>query len=377
MGVRMKSNAPTGRRKLAKKEGDEGDGGGITSEENTMLVELHVHLDGSAKSSTVWDLGQKKGINLPGKNFEEFKDYVTSLEASNLPKILSTFGVFMPTLAGDGEAIKRIAYELCEYEAKQGVAYFEARYSPHLLANCDVSLEWGQKAGQLRPRDVVEYVNKGLQEGCRDFGIKGNTILCCIRHKPEWSAEVLTLCREFQDNPNVGIDIAAYECVPSDPLHIQIYQEAARCGVHRTAHAGESTSSESVLEAIDKMSVDRIGHGYKVLEDDQLYERVKSLNTHFEVSLTSSYYTGVCQDYVNHPVKRFAMDDVNFSLSTDDPGIFLNTLDDEFSIAYNKLGLNEMQMTKLTFNAAKSSFLPPGEKQDLLDNLRRVYKIPI
>lgn len=46
---------------------------------------------------------------------------------------------------GDREAVRRIAYELVETKAKEGVAYVEIRYSPHLLANCSVSpIPWGQ-----------------------------------------------------------------------------------------------------------------------------------------------------------------------------------------------------------------------------------------
>lgn len=46
---------------------------------------------------------------------------------------------------GDREAVRRIAYELVETKAKEGVIYVEVRYSPHLLANCRVDpIPWGQ-----------------------------------------------------------------------------------------------------------------------------------------------------------------------------------------------------------------------------------------
>ena len=47
---------------------------------------------------------------------------------------------------GDREAIKRIAYEFVETKSKEGVVYVEVRYSPHLLANCQVEpIPWNQK----------------------------------------------------------------------------------------------------------------------------------------------------------------------------------------------------------------------------------------
>ncbi|XP_077987171.1 adenosine deaminase-like [Glandiceps talaboti] len=338
-------------------------------------VELHVHLDGAIRPRTVWDQAQKRGLPTPGNTYEEFYQHLKNLEPSNLPKILETFVTFLKPVIGDREGLKKIAYELCEFQAQNGIVYFEARYSPHFLANCDVALEWGQEAGDVRVRDVIRCINEGLQEGCEKFGVKAKSILCCIRHRPEWSAEVLSLCREFQDSGVVGMDIAGYEIVPSDPLHIQAFQEAARCGVHRTAHAGESTSAASVVEAVDQMRVERIGHGCTVLEDDSLYQRIRQMDTHFEVSLVSNYYTGACKDYSSHHARRFAADDVNFSLNTDDPGVFLTTIHDEFDIARNKVGLSEEQLIKTTFNAARSSFLPEGEKKELIDQLKKSYQI--
>lgn len=42
--------------------------------------------------------------------------------------------------------MERIAYELVEMKAKEGVIYVEVRYSPHLLANCNVQpITWNQK----------------------------------------------------------------------------------------------------------------------------------------------------------------------------------------------------------------------------------------
>ena len=85
---------------------------------------------------------------------------------------------------GDRPSLERIAYELCEDKAKEGVVYFEARFSPHFLADKDVPLVWGQKPGEMGAREVVAAVSAGLQRGCNDFGVKARLILCAIRDKP-------------------------------------------------------------------------------------------------------------------------------------------------------------------------------------------------
>ena len=80
-----------------------------------------------------------------------------------------------------------MAYEFCEDIANNGVMYCETRYCPHLLASCAVNdVQYGKDHGSdnVSPRDVVKCVNKGIERGCEDFGVKVKTILTCMRHKP-------------------------------------------------------------------------------------------------------------------------------------------------------------------------------------------------
>ena len=65
---------------------------------------------------------------------------------------------------GDLTVIKRIAVEFCEDEARNGVCYVEARFSPHLKV-CPNSPE-------VTPRHIVQAVLDGFKEGEEKFGIK-------------------------------------------------------------------------------------------------------------------------------------------------------------------------------------------------------------
>lgn len=75
------------------------------------------------------------------------------------------------------EAIERVSYELCEDEAKEGVAYFEARYSPHLWSSDG---KGGGTNQRVIPDQVVEAVTRGLERGEVDFKVKARQILCSI-----------------------------------------------------------------------------------------------------------------------------------------------------------------------------------------------------
>ena len=119
------------------------------------------------------------------------------------------------------EAIERMSYEFCEYQAKEGVIYAEARYCPHLLMPHiigDSKVDFLEKTNmvadgspQISPELIVKAVNQGLEKGQKDFPIIVRTILSCIRGKPEWSQEILDLCIQFKGSGVVGIDIAGDE----------------------------------------------------------------------------------------------------------------------------------------------------------------------
>ena len=67
---------------------------------------------------------------------------------------------------GDVAVTRRMAVEFCEDQAANGVAYTEARFSPHLMASAEVGAE-----------EMLRAALEGFREGEQKFGTKvGNTI---------------------------------------------------------------------------------------------------------------------------------------------------------------------------------------------------------
>uniref|UniRef100_A0A8C7AVP9 Adenosine deaminase n=1 Tax=Neovison vison TaxID=452646 RepID=A0A8C7AVP9_NEOVI len=319
-------------------------------------VELHVHLDGAIKPETILYYGRKRGIALPAETVEELRDIIGMDKPLSLPDFLAKFNYYMPTIAGCREAIQRIAYEFVEMKAEEGVVYVEVRYSPHLLANSKVEpIPWNQPEGDLTPDEVVALVSQSLQKGERDFGVKVRSILCCLRHQPCWSSEVVELCKKYRHQSVVAVDLAGDETIQGSSLF---------------------PGHMKAFEAVDTLKTERLGHGYHTLEDEALYARLLQENMHFEVCPWSSYLTGAWKSDTEHPVVRFKQDEANYSLNTDDPLIFKSTLETDYQMTKQSMGFTEEEFKRLNINAAKSSFLPEDEKQQLLDLLYKAYGMP-
>jgi len=336
-------------------------------------VELHVHLDGAINHSTIWELLKKKNLPLPKSgSYQDFLDSVIVKTPDSLLSFLKGFSIFLPAIVGDLDAIERMSYEFCEYQSKEGVIYAEPRYCPHLLIPHildDVEFlshnnSWtSDPSHKISTNDVVEAVNRGLKRGQEDFGIVTRTILSCIRGKPEWSEEILNLCIKYRNSGVVGIDIAGDEAGEVtikdeeqegrmlDKEDIAVFEKAAELGIHRTVHAGEAGPAKMVMKAIDILKAERIGHGYRVLENEESYKYCLEKKIHFECCPTSSILTGsvnLNQTPV-HPIMRFAKDQASFSVNTDDPTVTNTKLNDEYSLL-ETWGLTEKQLQQCVRN---------------------------
>ncbi|CAG2066898.1 unnamed protein product, partial [Timema podura] len=238
--------------------------------------------------------------------------------------------------SGDLDSIERVAYEFCEDEARNGVIYVEARYSPHFLLPSDVPKTYEALC------EVIKAVNRGFKRGENDFKVKARQIICALVGA-NMIRDVLRLCEQFRDEGVVGLDTAAMstsdlsEYGQNSWLQIQksrvqslelpkcvceavglereevslgvdevlVYQEASRLGIHRTVHAGEIGSAEMVKRAVEEYNSERIGHGYNVLSDPAVYDMCQKKDIHFETCPWSSLLTGAVPLGVNkHPIVR-------------------------------------------------------------------------
>ena len=114
-------------------------------------VELHIHLDGSLRMSTIWEISKAKGLSLPGDgSLEALAAHVEMAAPADLTEFLSGFQYTAPALVGDMAAVERvsaflglncfltiyifqIAVEFCEDAAYNGVLYVESRFCPNFL----------------------------------------------------------------------------------------------------------------------------------------------------------------------------------------------------------------------------------------------------
>nr|CAD7573941.1 unnamed protein product [Timema californicum] len=282
-------------------------------------------------------------------------------QSAQFGSIFANMALLRADTLGDLDSIERVAYEFCEDEARNGVIYVEARYSPHFLLPSDVPKTYEALC------EVIKAVNRGFKRGENDFKVKARQIICALVGA-NMIRDVIRLCEQFRDEGVVGLDTAAmstsdlseYEEVSLGVDEVLVYQEASRLGIHRTVHAGEIGSAEMVKRAVEEYNSERIGHGYNVLSDPAVYDMCRKKDIHFETCPWSSLLTGAVPLGVNkHPIVRFAEDNINFSLSSDDPTVTGCFVEGDYRLTAS-WGLSEAHFVRCGFRCTPFASLSPS-----------------
>ena len=319
------------------------------------LAELHRHLDGSIRLETILDLADQHGITLPAHDVAGLAPYVhIDKSAPGLMAFLEKFE-HMTAVLVDADACRRVAYENVEDAQSEGIDYIELRYSPLFMA---------QSHG-MHPAEVMEACADGIRAAERDTGMRANIIGILSRtYGTEACMQELDAILAHRDHI-VAVDLAGDEFSYPAELFKKHFKRVRDAGLHVTVHAGEADGPESVWSAIQVLGAERIGHGFRAIEDPALVDYLAEQGIGLECCPTSNLHTSTVKNYASHPIRQLADQGVKFCLSTDDPGISAIDISHEYDIAAPAVGLTREQVNKSQADALDMAFLSDEEKAEL------------
>ncbi len=319
-------------------------------------TDLHVHLDGSPRLSTILEIAEAEGIALPARNEGELAEVLGCGKSfGNLVDYLKGFDVTLQVMQS-ATALERIAFELGEDAHRENVRYMEVRYAPMLHTRRGLKLT-----------AVVEAVLDGLGRARETFGIKSNLILCGIRNiSPESSYAMAELCVAYKNRGVVGFDLAGAEAEFPPKHHRQAFQLVRDNNINTTIHAGEAYGPQSVAQAIHVCGAHRVGHGVRLREDGDLLHYVTDHRIALECCPSSNVQTGAVLDLQTHPLKLYFDLGVRVTVNTDNRLITDTTVSKELWLAHTQIGIPFEDIKKIVIAGFKSSFRPFHERQAVL-----------
>ncbi|MBS2018405.1 MAG: adenosine deaminase [Deltaproteobacteria bacterium] len=332
--------------------------------EKLPKTDLHVHLDGSLRLSTILDLADKQKVELPAKDEDGLRKAMNlGTNCGSLVEYLKAFDVTLRVLQ-TADSLTRSAYELAEDAARENVRYMEVRYSPMLHTRRGLALT-----------TVVEAVLEGLRAAQDKYGIESNVIICGIRNvSSESSLEMAELAVAYKNRGVVGFDLAGAEYDHPAKHHRAAFQLVRDNNINVTIHAGEAYGPESIHQAIHVCGAHRIGHGCRLREDGDLLHYLNDHRIALECCPSSNVQTGAIRDLASHPIKLYKNLGLRVTVNTDNRLVTDTTVSKELWLCHKALGFTMRDLKQVILSGFKSAFLPFHVKQQYLRRVSEELK---
>ena len=333
---------------------------------------LHDHLDGGLRPSTIIEIADEIGHQLPATDPAALGTwFISACDSGSLQRYLSTFYHTVAVMQR-ADDLRRVARECVADLAEDGVVYAEVRYAPeqHLLAG-------------LSLREVVDAVRDGFQEGeeaARRAGtpIVVRQLLTAMRHQAR-SMEIAQLVVENRGRGVVGFDIAGAEAGYPPTRHLDAFEYLQRENAHFTIHAGEAFGTPSIWQAIQWCGADRLGHGVRIIDDitvdrdglpqlGLLASYVRDKRIPLEMCPTSNLQTGAADSVADHPVGLLASLRFRVTVNTDNRLMSGTSMTSEMQKLVDAFGYTTADLRWFSVNAMKSAFLPFDERLEIIEH---------
>lgn len=314
-------------------------------------IELHVHLGGAITEATASELARRHGADpsvalrltdgrYPGR-YSDFPDFLATYLAAN---------EFVRT----PDDLETVAAAFAHQQAAQSITYSEVIFTAMIYIR-----------NGMEPATMWRALRSGLASA--GPGTRIGIVVDAIRDLGRQEAEATLRLVEDADAPIVGLCLTGIEgTVPTSDFTL-LREACDRMGLGFEVHAGETGPLVGVIEALDVLGADRIGHGALAIGDPKLIERLVREAVPLDVCPSSNVAIGLFPSLETHPFADFWRAGITMTISSDDPPFFATTLTDELRHVVRIAGLTRGDLAELQRVAARVSFAPPNVRAELID----------
>jgi adenosine deaminase len=316
-------------------------------------MELHCHLLGTVRRETFEALARKAQAPLSAQDIESF--YTRGEKPVGVLRVLRALDAHLLKSADD---LHRITYEYLEDAAGHAVRYAEFFWNPTGTV---------RDSGIAYP-DAQDAIIRAIHDAAKDHGIAGRLIPAIDREaEPAAAVEMVGWVTSRRRDEVIGIGIDYREVDRPPELFLDAYRAARRSGLKTTAHAGEfGLPWPNVATALDVLEVDRIDHGYTVLQNPELVRRCVARGILFTVVPTNSYYLRTLPPErwaIDHPIRRMPAAGLMIHPSTDDPTLHQVTPTGAWHMMMKDFGFDLDDLRQFTENGLRGAWLDDATRR--------------
>ncbi|MFK7913150.1 MAG: adenosine deaminase [Pseudomonadales bacterium] len=330
-------------------------------------AELHVHLEGTVAPAEALEIAARNGAPAP---YESVAAFEAALNFDTLEAFLEAFHKTIAVLR-TREDFYEITYRYLSKSHAQNVRYVDLKFDPQ--AHLRRGIEFDEFFGGIL---------EAQQDAQRQHGIVSQLIMCFQRDATLASAELAYAQALKHRDHIVGIGLDNTEVLNFPAKFSELFGRARNDGFMLTAHCdlGQPNGVEHIRACIEDLRVNRLDHGYNILEDQRLVQIARAQQMCFTACPTSEFNTiDSAERYyfreVARSVKLMLELGLCVTVNTDDPGVMGNRFLSEVLLDTARyLDLERRQIVTLSENALSSLWVSGAQKQVYLDELAQYAK---
>lgn len=321
---------------------------------NLPKVELHLHIEGSLEPELMFALAQRNGIVLPYATVREVKD---AYHFNDLQGFLNLYFQGMNVLRQE-EDFYDLAMDYFKRAREEGVVHIDIHFDPQAHLQRGVPLEI-----------VMSGLLKAKQEAEATLDLSIGMIMAFLRDRPADEAlHVLEQAAPYWKMLDaIGLDSAEQNNPPAK--FAEVFKRAKQLGLVCVAHAGEEGPAGYIKEALDVLGVQRIDHGVRCLESDEVVERLRSEQIVLTVCPLSNVRLKVVENLRDHPLPQLLAEGLKVTISSDDPAYFGGGMLANHTACAEAFSWDEAVFRQLTQNAIEEAFTTSERREELLARL--------
>lgn len=305
-------------------------------------TEMHLHIEGSLSLQqykeivdvpTDW-LPDGWGPNYRYETFDDFEQFILG---------------YGDKWFNSPERYQAAAKEIFAAKLREGVRYMECSFG---VIVCQIH--------QLPIDEVVDAIMSAVPAGLELRLFMG-------LHHNSWIPEMeKALTNALQIKQLDGIDLHGPEGYPVGDWMLDYWPAARAAGLFTKAHAGELGDAWHVREAVEKLGVRRVEHGFNATQDPEVMALLKENKVVCDVCPISNYKLKTVESYATHPIQQLIEEGITCTINTDDPFIFGNTISDDFIMLDKETGLDKAQIIQLARNGFEQALINEAKRVDYL-----------
>lgn len=308
---------------------------------------LHLHFTGSMRHGTLLELAERDGISLPASLTDEWPPQLSIEDEKGWFRFQRLYDVARSVLRTEDD-VRRLVLEAALDDAADGSLWTEIQVDPS---------GFGARFGGITA--FTDLVIDAVRDAADRAGIGMGLVIAANRTRHPLDARTLArLAAQYAGRGVIGFGLSNDERHGDTADFGPAFAIAKRAGLALVPHGGELRGPAHVMQCLDHLHPDRLGHGVRASESEAVLGRLAESGVALEVCPTSNVSLGVYSTLEEVPIRALTQAGIDVALGSDDPLLFGSRLAGQYAVLRAAQDFSDVELADLARMSIRRSYAP-------------------